>query len=104
MKQLIKYLTHQKVEIQELIACEVADDCDYELLEQIELVLPKLEAKDPDPKKLKAKILKEIWAFCEKEFKADFENDYIGGYGSKSGMSERTERLADRLLKKLKPK
>jgi hypothetical protein len=49
-------------------------------------------------------ILIELWKFCEKEFNADFENDYIKGYGSKTGMSDRTENFAKILENKIKLK
>lgn len=42
-----------------------------------------------------------LWSFCEKEFRADFEADYINGYGSKTGMLDRTEKFAEKVAKKL---
>jgi hypothetical protein len=61
-------------------------------------ILPKIfnNSKSTD---LKQKILHELWAFCEKEFGANFEVDWINGYGSKSGMSDRTEKFAEKLSK-----
>ena len=53
---------------------------------------------------LKNIILNELWDFCEKEFKADFENDYIQGYGSKTGMSDRTEIFVEHLIKVINEK
>lgn len=46
-------------------------------------------------------ILSELWKFCEKEFNADFEADWINGYGNKAGMSDRTEKFAKMLEKKI---
>jgi hypothetical protein len=46
-------------------------------------------------------ILLELRKFCKKEFKADFEQDYINGYGSKTGMSDRTEKFSKMLEKKI---
>ncbi len=51
--------------------------------------------------KVKQIILIEFWKFCEKEFKADFENDYITGRGSNNGMSDRTDIFAEYLSKKI---
>jgi len=50
---------------------------------------------------IKQFILTEIWDFCEKEFKADFENDYVLGKGSNTGMSDRTELFAEYLSKEI---
>ena len=61
-------------------------------------ILPEIFNKKIDVKQL---ILSEMWNFCEKEFNADFEVDYINGYGSKTGMSNRTEKFAEQLEKKI---
>jgi hypothetical protein len=77
---------------------------DVEIL--INEILPNLFTEKQQPVELKQVILSELWSFCEKEFRADFEEDYISGYGSKSGMSDRTDKfagaLAKKILKKLK--
>lgn len=57
-----------------------------------------------ESKKLKNHLLNEIWSFCETEFNADFENDYIIGIGSNSGMSDRTEAFVDRLVELINDK
>jgi hypothetical protein len=72
---------------------------DVEIL--INEILPALFAQNQQPSKIKQLILTELWDFCEKEFKADFEEDYINGYGSKTGMSDRTDKFAERLAKKI---
>jgi hypothetical protein len=77
---------------------------DVEVL--INEILPNLFIKKQQSPELKQVILSELWKFCEKEFNADFEEDYINGYGSKTGMSNRTEKfagdLANKITKKLK--
>ena len=77
---------------------------DVEIL--INEILPNLFIEKQQPPELKQIILSEIWGFCEKEFNADFEADYINGYGSKTGMSDRTDKfagvLAKKIIKKLK--
>ena len=50
---------------------------------------------------IKQLILNKLWDFCEKEFGADFENDYIKGKGSKTGLSDRTEVFVDHLIKSI---
>ena len=67
----------------------------------IDEILPELFKIKKESLQFKNTILIELWTFCEKEFKADFENDYINGYGSKIGMSERTEKFAEKLSKKI---
>jgi hypothetical protein len=67
----------------------------------IDEILPALFVKNQQPLETKQLILSELWAFCEKEFKADFEQDYINGYGSKTGMSDRADKFAERLAKKI---
>jgi hypothetical protein len=64
-------------------------------------ILPQLLEKKQDTLELKQFLLTEFWSFCEKEFRADFENDYIGGYGCKNGMSDRTDVFAEHLSKEL---
>ena len=77
---------------------------DVEVL--INEILPNLFIKKQQSPELKQIILSELWSFCEKEFSADFEADYINGYGSKTGMSDRTDEfagvLAKKIIKKLK--
>jgi hypothetical protein len=77
---------------------------DVEIL--INEILPNLFIEKQQPPELKQVILSELWSFCEKEFNADFEADYIHGYGSKTGMSDRTDEfagaLANKITKKLK--
>lgn len=51
--------------------------------------------------RLKQIILKELWDFCEVEFGADFENDYITGKGSKTGLSDRTDVFVEHLIKSI---
>jgi hypothetical protein len=72
---------------------------DVEIL--INEILPVLFAQNQQPPEIKQLILTELWAFCEKEFNADFEEDYINGYGSKMGMSDRTDKFAEHLAKKI---
>jgi hypothetical protein len=67
----------------------------------IDEILPNLFIQNQQPPELKQVILSELWKFCEKEFDADFEADYINGYGSKSGMSDRTDKFAGTLAKKI---
>jgi hypothetical protein len=50
---------------------------------------------------LKQFLLAEFWSFCEKEFKADFEHDYVMGKGSNNGMSDRTDVFVEHLSKEL---
>jgi hypothetical protein len=64
-------------------------------------ILPAIFAQNRQPSETKQLILSELWAFCEKEFKADFEQDYINGYGSKTGMSDRADKFAERLAEKI---
>jgi len=65
-------------------------------------ILPDLLGKkEASFKELKQKILNDIFTFCEKEFNADFEQDWINGYGSKRGLSDRTEVFAEYLAKKI---
>lgn len=64
-------------------------------------ILPNLFIEKQEPSQLKQVILSELWNFCEKEFRADFEADYINGYGSKTGMSDRTDKFAEALAKKI---
>lgn len=64
-------------------------------------ILPELLNKKQNSENLNQIILSELWKFCEKEFNADFEEDWINGYGSKTGMSKRTEKFSKSLTKKL---
>jgi|LakMenEpi03Aug12_release.lakeMendotaPanAssembly.Ray.scaffolds.fasta_scaffold345887_3 hypothetical protein len=50
---------------------------------------------------LKQEILNKLWDFCEKEYGADFENDYVRGYGCRNGMSDRTDVFAEHLTKEI---
>lgn len=72
---------------------------DVEIL--INEILPNLFIKKQQPTELKQIILSELWSFCEKEFNADFEEDYINGYGCKTGMSDRTDKFSGDLAKKI---
>lgn len=64
-------------------------------------ILPDLLKIKKEGLDFKSTILLELWDFCEKEFNADFEEDWINGYGSKTGMSNRTEKFAEKLSKKI---
>jgi len=64
-------------------------------------ILPNLFTKKEKSTELKKLILSELWVFCEKEFNADFEADWINGYGSKTGMSDRSEEFSKTLEKKI---
>jgi hypothetical protein len=68
----------------------------------IDEILPELLNKKQNFENLNQIILSELWKFCEKEFNADFEEDYINGYGRKTGMSNRTEKFSKSLTKKMK--
>jgi hypothetical protein len=74
---------------------------DVEIL--VNEILPQLLNKKQNFFELKEFLLSKLWDFCEKEFGADFENDYIRGYGCRNGMSDRTdvftEHLANELIK-----
>jgi hypothetical protein len=72
---------------------------DVEIL--INEILPDLFIEKQKTSELKQVILSELWNFCEKEFNADFEADYINGYGCKTGMSDRTDKFAGALAKKI---
>lgn len=72
---------------------------DVEIL--INEILPNLFIEKQQPPELKQVILSELCNFCEKEFNADFEEDWINGYGSKTGMSDRTDKFSDSLAKKI---
>ena len=67
----------------------------------IDEILPEIFNKKPSTADVKQTVLTMLWSFCEKEFNADFEGDWINGYGSKTGMSERAEKFAERVAKKL---
>lgn len=49
--------------------------------------------------RFKQLILNELWDFCETEFGADFENDYVTGLGYKFGLSDRTDIFVEHLIK-----
>jgi hypothetical protein len=68
---------------------------DVEML--IDEILPQIFSNHQ--KELKTTIQTEIWSFCEREFRADFEDDYVLGRGSNNGMSDRTELFVDHLIK-----
>ena len=72
---------------------------DVEIL--VEEILPNLLIKNKKEKNIKNIILTSLWDFCEKEFNADFENDYINGVGVKKGLSDRTEKFTENLCKKI---
>lgn len=69
-----------------------------------EEILPAMFKKMNTDKVSKNTILNMVWEFCETEFGADFENDYIKGKGSKTGLSDRTEVFAQKLVNLLNKK
>jgi len=64
-------------------------------------ILPALFDKKHQAVDMKQLILSELWVFCKKEFNADFEEDWINGYGGKTGMSDRSEKFSELLAKKI---
>ena len=65
-------------------------------------ILPELfDKKKINFHELKQEILNKLWDFCEKEYGADFENDYVRGYGCRNGLSDRTDIFAEHLTKEI---
>ncbi len=74
----------------------IGNAVDVEIL--ISEIIPKILKNNAS--NMKGVILNDVWAFCEKEFKADFEEDSIGGK-FKKGLSDRTEKFVNELVKKI---
>ncbi len=67
----------------------------------IDEILPDLFNKKQIFNEVKQDILTKLKDFCEREYGADFKIDYVRGYGSKTGMSDRLDVFAEHLTKEI---